>query len=92
MKQITENLKDFNKLYFRFIGIKSIFKLTLSFVFMLGLSYFIYLIPSLLLNGYSWGTVFVWSPNSVQLALYSLYFVGWFTYIFIILKFFFKTE
>lgn len=80
------------KLYFKFNGIKSILKLTFSLLFMLGLSYFIYSIPSLLLSGYSWETVFVWSPSSVQVALYSMYTIVWFIYIFIILKIYFKKE
>lgn len=86
-------IKIFRKqLYFKFNGIKSILKLTLSLLFMLGFSYFIYIIPSLLLNGYSWETVFVWSPNSVQVALYSIYILVWLIYIFFILKIHFKKE
>lgn len=80
------------QLYFKFNGLKSILKLTLSLLFMLGLSYFIYLIPSLLLNGYSWKTMFVWSPISVQVALYSLYIIVWLIYLFFILKIHFKKE
>ncbi|WP_301109465.1 serine hydrolase [Sporosarcina sp.] len=80
------------QLSFKYNGIKSIVTLTLSLLFMLGLSYFIYLIPSLLLNGYSWETVFVWSPNSVQVALYSLYIIVWLIYIFFILKVHVKKE
>lgn len=79
-------------LYFKFNGIKSIVKLILSLLFMLGLSYFIYLIPSLLLNGYSWETVFVWSPNSVQVAMYSIYISVWLIYIFFVMKIHFKKE
>lgn len=86
-------IKKYRKqLYFEFNGIKSILIMTLSLLFMFGLSYFIHLIPRLLLNGYSWGTVFVWSPNSVQVALYSMYIIVWLIYIFFILKIHFKKE
>ena len=78
--------------YFKFNGLKSILKLAFSLLFMLGLSYFIYLIPSLLLSGYSWETVFVWAPTSVQVALYSVYMMVWLIYLLFILKILFKKE
>ncbi|MHA6261366.1 serine hydrolase domain-containing protein [Sporosarcina sp. CAU 1771] len=81
-----------NQFYIQLNGIKSIFKLSLSLVVMMGLSYFLCLLPSLILSGYSWEAVFVWSPNSVQVALYSVYFVVWLIYIFFVLKIYFKKE
>ncbi|WP_232321274.1 serine hydrolase domain-containing protein [Sporosarcina ureae] len=80
------------QLYVKPTGIKSTLKLTLSLLIMLGLSYFIYLIPSLFLEGYSWEIIFVWSPISVQVAFYSMYIIVWLIYMFSILKVHFKKE
>ncbi|ARF17381.1 serine hydrolase domain-containing protein [Sporosarcina ureae] len=71
-------------------GIKSLIKLTVSLLCVLGLSLIIYLIPSILLNGYSWEAVFIWSPQSVQVALYMIYSIIWLIYILFILKVYFK--
>lgn len=81
-----------NQMFFKTNGIKSSLKLSFSLIFMLGVSYFIYLIPHFLLSGMSWGTVFVWSPYSIKIALYLLYIVVWFMFVFFILKIFFKKE
>lgn len=78
--------------YFKTKGIKSNLKVLFTFLFMLGLSYFIYLIPKVLLNGMSWGFIFVWSPISVKMALYSLYTAIWTTYLYFIFKYYFKKE
>ena len=80
-------IKIFRKqMHFKLNARKSSLKLIISFVSMLGLSYFIYIIPKLLLNGFSWGTVFVWSPSSIKVALYLLYLAIWFLYALVILK------
>lgn len=71
-------------------GIVSRVKLFISFLLMLGLSYLIYLMPMVLLNGMSWKTSFVWSPNSIKIALYSLYIGIWLIYFYFILKNLFK--
>lgn len=78
--------------YYKFNGIKSSLRFILSFPFMLGLSYCIYLIPQILYNGVSWGFVFVWLPNSVELALYSVYIAIWFVYVYFIFTSFLKKE
>ena len=86
-------IKIFKKqTYLKFNGVKSSLKLVFSFLFMMGLSCFIYLIPSLLLNGFSWATVFVWSPFSIKVALYLLYIAIWFIYVMFVLKSLFKEE
>ncbi|MHA6252963.1 serine hydrolase domain-containing protein [Oceanobacillus sp. CAU 1775] len=74
------------QLYFKSRDRKSILKLTFSLLFILGLSYFIYIIPSLLSAGYSWEAVFVWSPSSVQVAVYLFFMSVWVIYLFAILK------
>lgn len=78
--------------YFKFNGIKSSLRFVFSFLFMLGLSYCIYLIPQVLYNGVSWEFVFVWLPNSVEMALYSVYIALWFIYVYFIFTSFFKKE
>jgi len=76
--------------HFQFNGIKSSLKITFYFLLMLGLSYFIYLIPRILFGGVSWGFSFVWSPNSVKVALYSLYTAIWIMYLYFMLISYFK--
>lgn len=78
--------------YFKFNGIKSSLRFIFSFLFMLGLSYCIYLIPQVLYNGVSWEFVFVWLPNSVEMALYSVYIAIWFIYVYFTFTSFFKKE
>lgn len=73
-------------------GIKSILKLSFSLIFMLGLSYSIYLIPYILYRGVSWGFVFVWLPKSVEIALYLAYASIWTIYIYSIFTIFYKKE
>lgn len=69
---------------------KSIFKISFSLVFMLGLSYSIYLIPYILYNGVSWEFVFVWLPKSVKYALYLVYLSIWSIYIYYAIESFCK--
>ncbi|UYZ38399.1 cyclic peptide export ABC transporter [Clostridium beijerinckii] len=78
--------------YFKFNCIKSSLRFVLSFLFMLGLSYCIYLAPQILYNGVSWGFVFVWLPNSVEIALNSVYIAIWLVYAYFIFTSFFKKE
>ncbi|CBZ02129.1 putative cyclic peptide transporter [Clostridium botulinum H04402 065] len=78
--------------YFKFNGIKSSLRFIFSFLFMLGLSYCIYLIPQVLYDGVSWKFAFVWLPNSVEMALYSVYVAIWFIYVYLIFTSFFKKE
>ena len=76
--------------YFKFNCIKSSLRLIFSFVFMLGLSYCIYLMPQVLYSGVSWTFVFVWLPNSVKIALYLVYVAILLIYVYFIVTSFFK--
>lgn len=49
--------------YFKFNCIKSSLRFIFSSIFMLGLSYCIYLMPQVLNGGVSWTFVFVWFPD-----------------------------
>ena len=71
-------------------GIKSILKLSFSLIFMLGLSYSIYLIPYILYRGVSWKFVFVWLPKTIKIALYLVYVSIWTIYIYSIFTSFYK--
>lgn len=73
-------------------GIKSILKLSVSLIFMLGLSYSIYLIPYILYRGVTWRFVFVWLPKTVKIALYLVYASIWTIYIYSIFISFYKKE
>ncbi len=68
--------------HFKSNGIKGIIKICISFVFMLGLSYCIHLIPYILYMGVSWKFVFVWLPKSIKIALYMVYISIWLVYIY----------
>lgn len=57
-----------------------IVKILLSLIFMIGISYCIYLLPYIFYNGLSWEFVFVWMPTTIKLALYSLYISIWVSY------------
>ncbi|WP_346940655.1 cyclic peptide export ABC transporter [uncultured Clostridium sp.] len=72
--------------------IKSILKVVISFIFIIGVSYCIYLIPYILYMGVSWNFVFVWLPKSVQVAIYLLYISIWLVYIFSLLTNFYKNK
>lgn len=77
---------------FKFNCIKSSLRFIFSSIFMLGLSYCIYLMPQVLDHGVSWTFVFVWFPNSVKVALYLVYAAILFIYVYFIFTSFFKKE
>lgn len=73
-------------------GNKDIVKVIFSFLFMLGLSYCIYLIPYILYGALSWGFVFVWLPSGIKIALYLVYICIWLVYIFFLITSFYKKK
>jgi putative pyoverdin transport system ATP-binding/permease protein len=87
LKQIVKKERQLNKR-----GIKDIFKIIISFIFMLGLSYCIYLIPYNLYGGLSWGFVFVWLPKSIKVALYLVYICIWLVYIYFLITSFYRKK
>ncbi|WP_061316576.1 serine hydrolase domain-containing protein [Clostridium botulinum] len=70
--------------------LKSILKLIFSLIFMLGISYSIYLIPYILYRGVSWEFIFVWLPKTTKIALYLVYVSIWIVYIYSIFTSFYK--
>ncbi len=90
IKTIKETLKK--QRHFKFKGVKSVIGLVFSFIFMLGVSYCIYIMPQILFGGLSWKFVFVWLPNSIATALYSVYITIWIVYIHFVFRSFFKKE
>lgn len=76
---IIKLIREVNKKerYFKFNGIKDIFKLITSLLIVLGITYYIYVLPKLLSFGGSWKTAFVWSPISLKVGVYSLYIAIW---------------
>ncbi|MCB2311587.1 cyclic peptide export ABC transporter [Clostridium tagluense] len=77
LKQILKKERKLNR-----IGIKNIFKIMFSFIFIVGLSYCVYLIPFILYSEVSWGFVFVWLPKSLKIALYFVYISIWLVFIY----------
>ncbi|WP_291567216.1 MULTISPECIES: cyclic peptide export ABC transporter [unclassified Clostridium] len=73
-------------------GIKSVLRAVISFIFIIGVSYCIYLIPYIFYMGVSWNFVFVWLPKSVKAAAYLLYISIWLVYIFSLLTSFCKNK
>ena len=71
--------------FFRFNGIKDGLKFIISFSFVLGITYLIYILPNLLSYGGSWKTAFVWSPISIKIAVYLLFATIWICYLYFIL-------
>ncbi len=71
---------------------KDFFKLCFSLVFMIGISYCIYLIPYILYMGVSWKFVFVWLPRSIKVALYLVYISIWLVYIYYLITIFHKKK
>jgi len=72
---------------------KDILKICFSLVFMIGISYCIYLIPYILYMGVSWKFVFVWLPKSIKVALYLVYISIWLVYIYyLITSFYIKKD
>lgn len=73
-------------------GIKTIYKICVSLIFMCGLSYSIYLIPYILYDGVSWGFVFVWLPISVKVCVYMIYISIWLAYSYFLLLSLYKKD
>ncbi|SCL83826.1 cyclic peptide export ABC transporter [Sporanaerobacter sp. PP17-6a] len=71
---------------------KGIFKFIFSLIFMIGLSYSIYLIPNILYRGVSWDFVFVWLPKTVKTALYLVYISIWAVYVYSVFISLYKKE
>ena len=71
---------------------KGIFKFIFSLIFMIGLSYSIYLIPNILYRGVSWNFVFVWLPKTVKTALYLVYISIWAVYVYSVFISLYKKE
>lgn len=77
-----------------FVGtwIKNVLKVCFSFIFMLGLSYCIYMIPYIAYSGVTWGFVFVWLPGTVKTALYLVYIGVWLLYTYVLLTGLYKKK
>jgi cyclic peptide transporter len=73
-------------------GVKNILKIVFSLIFMIGLSFCIYLIPYILYMGVSWKFVFVWLPRSIKVALYLAYLCIGLVYIYSLLTSFYKKK
>ena len=71
---------------------RDIFKFIFSLIFMIGLSYSIYLIPNILYRGVSWNFVFVWLPETVKTALYLVYISIWTVYVYSVFISLYKKE
>ena len=67
-----------------------ILKIIVSLLFIIGVSYCIYLIPYILYMGVSWSFVFVWLPKTVKIALYFTYITIWGVYIYSLITSFYK--
>lgn len=81
----------FSKIYkeesrYRNISIKGYLKLVTSVVLMIGLSVVLYRVPYLLFRGVSWAFLFVWLPNTIQIALYLIFISIYYVYIYSIFK------
>ncbi|WP_443659040.1 cyclic peptide export ABC transporter [Clostridium algidicarnis] len=87
IKEIITRERKFNS-----ISMKSFIKMFTSLIFVLGVTYCIYLIPYILYYGVSWGFVFVWLPNSVKIALYLFCTSIWISYVYALLISFFKKK
>jgi putative ATP-binding cassette transporter len=87
LKQIFKKERKLNR-----NGINGILKVSLSLIFILGLSYCIYLIPYILYSGVSWGFVFVWLPKSIRIALYLVYISIWIVYIYSLITSIYKRK
>lgn len=77
---------------FNSISKKSFFKGVISLVFIVGVTYCIYLVPYILGNGISWSFVFIWLPNSIKFTLYLFYVSIWMAYIYTLLISFFPKK
>ncbi len=72
--------------------IKGILKSLISLIFIIGVTYCIYLIPNILYMGVTWDFVFVWLPKTVKIALYLTYITLWGVYIFSLITSFYKKK
>ena len=81
-----------NERKFKRMSMKSFVKMFISLIFILGVTYCMYLIPYILYYGVSWGFVFVWLPNSVKIALYLFCISIWISYIYTLVISFFKKK
>lgn len=70
-------------------GMKGIFKISFSLIFILGLSCCLLLIPYIFM-GLSWEFVYVWFPKSVKIALYFGYTSIWVVYIYLFITSFYR--
>lgn len=77
---------------FKKISVKSFMKIMISLIFVLGVSYCIYLVPYILYGGVSWKFVFVWLPNSIKIALYLFCISIWISYIYSLIISFYKKK
>ena len=75
---------------FKSNGIRSGLKLIISLLFMLGVSYCIYLLPQVLYSGVSWQFAFIWLPGTIKIAMYLLYIFVWIVYMYFVFTSFFK--
>lgn len=76
---------------FKRITSRDSIQISLSLIFMLLITYCIYL-TSYIFMGVSWEFVFVWIPNSIQFALYLVYINIWLVYIFFLITKFYKKK
>lgn len=74
------------------MSMKSFGKIVISLIFVLGVTYCIYLIPYIIYYGVSWKFVFVWLPYSVKFALYLFCTSIWISYIYALIINFFKKK
>ncbi|MBN1040261.1 cyclic peptide export ABC transporter [Clostridium botulinum] len=87
VKEIVTKERKFNS-----ISLRSIFKIVGSLVFIMGVTYCIYLIPYILGNGISWNFISVWLPNSIKTALYLGCLSVFLSYIYILFTTFFNKK
>ena len=88
LKTFRQILRKERKYYKK--SIRSIFKISLSLIFIIGLSYCLYLIPYIFYGGPSWEFVYVWLPKSIKIALYGGYISIWLVYIYLFITSFYK--
>jgi putative ATP-binding cassette transporter len=71
-------------------GIMGIFIIYVSLIFILGLSYCLYIVPYFLNGGVTWGFIYVWFPKSVIIVLCLIYADIWAMYINFFIRSFYK--
>lgn len=77
---------------FQVKSVKVVLGLIFSLLFIVGLTYCIYLIPYILYNGVSWNFAYVWLPANLKTSVYLLYAAIWIAYIYFIFTQLFKKE